>query len=142
MAYYSVLLFNILDVSRFEAVPLPEKLPEETNQLIHNLVDVSKALTSKNLQECFHDAIYYRDELRQLFKHGEITLRERAVAESIFWHVVNNISKEVKKLKYVPDEFEMLEHGAVRHLLWELQRVSVAARRLGDQPPLSGDADP
>ena len=109
VAYYSVLLFNILDVSRFETVPLPEKLPDGTNQLIFNLMDVSKTLSSKNLQECFHDAVYYRDELRQLFKHGEITLRDRAVAESIFWHVVNNIAKEVKKLKYVPDEFEMLD---------------------------------
>ncbi len=109
VAYYSVLLFNILDVSRFETVPPPEKLPDGTNQVILNLMEVSKVLTSKNLQECFHAAIFYRDELRQLFKHGEATLRERAMAESIFWHVVSTIAKEVKKLKYVPDEFEMLD---------------------------------
>ena len=32
VAYYSVLLFNILDVSRFETVPLPDKLPDDTSQ--------------------------------------------------------------------------------------------------------------
>lgn len=109
VAYYSVLIFNILDVSRFETLPLPEKMPEYTHELIYNLIEVMKSLNSKNLQECYHDAIFYRDEIRQRFKLGEITLRERALGETVFWNIVNNISREMKKLKYIPDEFENLD---------------------------------
>lgn len=109
VAYYSVLIFNILDVSRFEACPIPEKLPKNVHEMINNLLEVAKSLNSKNIQECYNDAVYYRDEIRQLFKNGDISLRERSMAEKIFWHVVVNISKDVGKLKYIPDEFEGIE---------------------------------
>ncbi|OGV52051.1 MAG: arginine decarboxylase [Lentisphaerae bacterium GWF2_44_16] len=109
VAYCSVLLFNILDVSFFETISLPDKMPKNTHEHIVNMMDVVKSLNSKNLQECYHDAVYYRDEIRQLFKHGNISLRERALAETIFWNFVKNIAKEIKKYKYVPDEFEKID---------------------------------
>ncbi len=108
VAYYSVLLFNILDVSKFEAPPV-DGLPESCNPLTANLFEVVKAISPRKLQECYNDAIFYRDEIRQRFKLGEIPLRERALAESIFWHIMNNIAREVQKLKYVPDSFEHLD---------------------------------
>ncbi|MBN1931858.1 MAG: biosynthetic arginine decarboxylase [Desulfobacterales bacterium] len=109
VAYYSVLLFNILDVSRFEALPLPEKFPEDTPEMILNLLDVLNSLTIKNVQECYNDAIYYRDEIRQLFKHGDVTLRHRSLAETIFWHIVNNIARDIKNLKYVPSDLKDID---------------------------------
>jgi len=109
VAYYSVLLFNILDISCFETLPLPEKLPADTHEMMTNMMEVLQSLNLKNIQECYNDAIYYRDELRQLFKHGEISLREKAVGENIFWHIIKNITKEVKKLKSVPSELEGIE---------------------------------
>jgi len=77
--------------------------------MIHNLMEVAKSQNTKNIQESYNDAVYYRDEIRQLFKNGDISLRERALSERIFWHVVVNIAKDVGKLKYVPDEFEGIE---------------------------------
>ena len=109
VAYSSVLLFNVLDVTRFETVPLPEKLPDDAHEQIGNLYDVWKGMNLKNLQECYNDAIYYRDEIRELFKHGDITLRERSMSENIFWNVINAIVKEKKKLKYIPPELEGIE---------------------------------
>ncbi|MBO4489745.1 MAG: biosynthetic arginine decarboxylase [Lentisphaeria bacterium] len=109
IAYYSVLLFNILDVTKFEPSRIPDRIPEDASEMTKDLVGILGNINSKNLQECFHDAIYYRDEIRILFKNGRIPLRERALAESAFWHIMVTVSKEVKKLKYVPDEFENLE---------------------------------
>jgi arginine decarboxylase len=106
VAYYSVLLFNILDASCFETLPLPKKLPEDAHEMMSNLMEVLHSLSLKNIQECYNDAIYYRDELRQLFKHGNISLREKAMGENIFWHIIKNITKEVKKLKSIPSELE------------------------------------
>ncbi len=108
-AYYSVLLFNILDVARFEPSRIPDTIPAEASEMTKDLMGILKNINQKNLQECYHDAIYYRDEIRILFKNGRIPLRERALAESAFWHIMVSVNKEVKKLKYVPDEFEDLD---------------------------------
>lgn len=109
IAYYSVLLFNILDATRFEPPQIPDAVPEDISEMTKDLLHTLKNINQKNLQECFHDAIYYRDELRILFKNGRISLRERGLAENAFWHIMVMINKGVKKLKYVPDEFESLD---------------------------------
>jgi len=111
VAYYSVLLFNIIDVSCFETLPLPKKFDDNTHEMILNLVEVLNTLTLKNMQECYNDALYYRDELRELFKHGDISLRERAVGENIFWHVMKRIAADIKKLKKIPPELEGIENA-------------------------------
>ncbi|MFZ2634384.1 MAG: biosynthetic arginine decarboxylase [Desulfosalsimonadaceae bacterium] len=111
VAYYSVLLFNIIDVSCFQTLPLPETPAEDTHEMIANLLDVLHSLTLKNMQECYNDAIYYRDEVRQLFKHGNITLRERITGENIFWHVMKKIAADLSKLKNIPSELEGIENA-------------------------------
>ena len=107
VAYSSVLLFNILEVSRLDSETVPE-VHEDFHEYTKSLAEVAKNLNMKKLQECYHDAMYYRDELRQLFKHGNISLRERACAEAAFWGVMRQICSKLDKLKYVPDEFEDL----------------------------------
>ena len=109
VAYYSVLLFNVLDVSRLESHGLPEELPQGAHELLRTMLEINSALTAKNIQECFHDAVYCRDEVRDRFLHGTMTLRERATAEQAFWHILSRIAKEMEERKYVPDEFEGLE---------------------------------
>ncbi len=109
VAYSSVLLFNVLDVARFEAEPVPETIAEEYHEIIRNLFDVSKNITLKNMQECYNDAIYYRDELRDLFKHGEVSLRERSLGENLFWSIINTIARDMNKLKYIPSDFEKID---------------------------------
>jgi arginine decarboxylase len=109
VAYYSVLLFNILDVSRFQALPLPETMAEQSPEMIRNISEVLKSITIRNVQECYNDALYYRDEIRQLFKHGDLTLRDRALGEMIFWHTMQRIAAESKNLKNVPLELRDID---------------------------------
>ena len=97
VAYSSVLLFNVLDETRFEAMDLPEKIPEDSHELINSLLDTLKYVSPRTIQECFNDALYYRDEVRQKFKHGDISLRERSLAEMIFWNIINAIAREKKE---------------------------------------------
>ena len=65
VAYYSVLVFNILDVTSFEA-GAPPALGTDAPELLRNLADVLNGISAKNLQECFNDAVFYRDEIREL----------------------------------------------------------------------------
>lgn len=109
VAYYSVLLFNVLDVERFEPDPVPETLDPALPEQVKNLHEVYKGISQKNIQECYNDALYYRDEIREMFKHGRISLRDRSYAEKIFWSTINHIAKEKRKLKVSPPELEDIE---------------------------------
>lgn len=108
VAYYSILLFNVLDVSRFEAPELPDGPAEDDPEIIANMFEVRDVLTLKNLQECYNDAMYYRDEARQLFKHGQLTLRQRSLVEKIFWHIILHVARELKNLKFIPKDLQHL----------------------------------
>ncbi|MGE4299239.1 MAG: biosynthetic arginine decarboxylase [Desulfovibrionaceae bacterium] len=109
VAYYSVLLFNTLDVTTFEPDDVPDTLPEGVNPQIGYMHVAFKSLSLRNMQECLNDIIYYRDEARQLFNHGKITLRERSLAENIFWKTVAEIRRLSDDLKHVPQEIKDIE---------------------------------
>ncbi len=108
VAHYSVLLFNVLDVGSFEHQGLPENLPDEVCEQTRNLKEASDVLNPKNLQECYNDALYYRDEIRSLFAHGDVSLRERALAESIFWNIMSRVGAEAPKQRNMPEELQNL----------------------------------
>ena len=109
VSYSSVLVFNILDVGRFGPYDLPESLPEDTPEPIANLYEVAKGISPKNLQESYHDVVFYRDEVRDVFLHGDLTLRQRALGERIFWHTLGQIAEGAKSLKFVPKELRELD---------------------------------
>lgn len=109
VAYYSVLLFNVLEVSKFsvsESLPEPAK---DTHELVRNIHHTATSITSKNLQESFHDAIFYRDEIRNLFRSGSIGIRERAMVEEIFWNTMLQIREKKDRLRQPPRDIEDLE---------------------------------
>ncbi|MDP0501819.1 MAG: biosynthetic arginine decarboxylase [Verrucomicrobiota bacterium JB022] len=108
VAYYSVLIFNVLDVSRFAPSSKLPELPEDAHDYSKHILHAAKSLTRKNMQEVFHDSLYYRDEIRELFKYGKVSIRERGQVEGIFWALTQKIAEMLKHEKYVPDEFESL----------------------------------
>lgn len=109
VAYYSILLFNILDVSTFQPKPIPEKLPETTNDLLENLMATYEMVNPKTIQECCNDVLFYRNQSRQLFKHGQISLREKALAENIVRHILIKISKLAVTLKHPPRDVHYID---------------------------------
>ena len=104
VAYYSVLIFNILDVSSYEPPPIPDKLPDVDNDLLENLMSTYNMVSIKHIQECCNDALFYRSQARQLFKHGQISIRERALAESIVQHILIRISELSKEMEHIPKD--------------------------------------
>ncbi|GAB1409799.1 biosynthetic arginine decarboxylase [Desulfovibrionales bacterium] len=109
VAYYSVLLFNILDVSRLEKRPVPQSLHEDDPEAVHNLLEVYHSLSLKNLQECYNDAIYYRDQIRQLFRLGQCSLRQRAISDTIFWAVIRSIAEKMSEMKNPPSALKDID---------------------------------
>nr|WP_233249219.1 biosynthetic arginine decarboxylase [Desulfobulbus oligotrophicus] len=99
VAYYSILLFNILDVTRFHTEPLPLRLPEDCPAPLEYMHQALQDLTIRNIQEVLNDAIFYRDETRRLFQNGQISLRDRSLAEQLFWTTISEINRLAKELK-------------------------------------------
>lgn len=110
VAHHSVLLFDIFDVSRMNiSKDEPLTVEADANENLKRLDEVLKVLNGKNAQECYHDAVFHRDEIRSQFNQGIVTLRERALAEKIFWQIIMKIAEEMRDRKYVPDELQDLE---------------------------------
>lgn len=109
VAHHSVLLFDIFDVSRFEPERPLEPIAEHAPETLKRLAELGRIITAKNAQECYHDAVFYRDEARALFNQGALTLRDRGLAERYFWSIVNRIAEAIRDSKYIPDELADLE---------------------------------
>jgi arginine decarboxylase len=116
VAYYSVLVINVLDINRYEATG-PKKLPAKSPPLLKNLFELRAKIHSANgahnthsqLQEIYNDAIYYRDKIRSEFGSGKVTLRQRAQGEEFYWEILNWIAREVKKEGYSVEQMDRLD---------------------------------
>ena len=111
VAPMSVLMFNVLAVTNFDPEPLPDTLPSDASESVGNLMDTLKNLQLRRLQENYNDAVYYRDQVRDSFRAGAITLRERALGENIYLAIVNKINSMLPQLRRVPAELESLSHS-------------------------------
>jgi arginine decarboxylase len=108
VAYASVLIFNALDVTRFEPAAALEPPAEDEHELIRSLRDVYEAIAPASLQECYNDALYYLDEIRDLFRRGQIRLRSQATAENLFLHIMQGLARILESGVPVPTELERL----------------------------------
>jgi arginine decarboxylase len=108
VAYASVLIFNALDVTRFEPAGPLEPPGDDEHELIRSLRDVYGAIAPNSLQECYNDALYYLDEIRDLFRRGQIRLRSQATAENLFLRIMHGLARMLESGVPVPTELEKL----------------------------------
>lgn len=108
VSYYSVLVFNILDVTSVQSSEKEPPKPDGTNENLKNLFEVNRVLGKKNLQECVNDALYYRDQIRAQFFHGNATLRERGLGEAWCWHILTKVSKLITDMDHIPEDLREL----------------------------------
>lgn len=108
VAHTSVLLFNILDVTHFEPMELPDELPPNCHEMIQNLWHSLSVITLAKLQESFNDVMYYRDKIRELFNVGAINLRHRVLSENIYLAALQKMAALLPHMKRIPAELENL----------------------------------
>jgi arginine decarboxylase len=111
VAHHSVLVFNILDVNEVLAGQAPPKVDKKEHPVIQQLVETWRAISRKNFQESYHDALQLKEEATSLFNVGLLDLRGRARVEQLFWGCCEAILKIIRELDYVPDDLEGLEKG-------------------------------
>jgi len=108
VAYASVLLFNALDVTSFEPNGKPAGVEVDQHPLLQGLAEVQDAICTRRLQECYNDAIYYLDEIRDLFRRGQIGMRHLALAEDLFLRIMHRIARQLGGEAPVPPELSQL----------------------------------
>ncbi|WP_243094531.1 biosynthetic arginine decarboxylase [Thermus thalpophilus] len=108
-AYHQVLVLEVIDVITPPGEKQPEPPPEEAHPLVKELWESLQNLSAKNFREVYHDAFADKETLQTLYDLGLVSLRDRALAEEIFYHIARRVYGIVRELPYAPDEFEDLE---------------------------------
>ncbi|PLX93826.1 MAG: arginine decarboxylase [Desulfuromonas sp.] len=111
VAYASMLLFNILDTHHFEAVALPEALPNAAHPLNRHLFALRDCATAPTLASCYRDAVATREKLRDLYRQGDISLQERAQGENLFLAVAQSIARHLDGLEDLPESLNGLRES-------------------------------
>lgn len=108
VAHTAVLLFNILTVTHFEPMEIPDTLPPDCHEMIQNLWQSLSIISLSNLQESYNDVMYYRDKIRDLFNAGGISLRHRVLSENLYLAALQKIATFLPQMKRIPTELENL----------------------------------
>ncbi|OHB28969.1 MAG: arginine decarboxylase [Desulfuromonadaceae bacterium GWC2_58_13] len=111
VAFSSVLMFNILDVMHFEAVSLPDTLPEKSHKRLRHLFDLCDDIDDHNLADRYTEAMAIRGQIRDLFRQGQISLRERSLSENIFLALAQSIAARIDGLDEIPVGLEGLRQS-------------------------------
>ena len=108
-AYHEVLVLQVIDVIAPPGEARPSPPPPEAHPLVKELWESLQSLSPKNFQEVYHDAFADKETLQTLYDLGLVSLRDRALAEEIFYHIARRVQTIAQNLPYVPDELEDLE---------------------------------
>ncbi len=92
VSYYSVLVFNILDVNRVSHEDQLPKLPRGCSDTLRSMMEVVQNMDKLAVRETYHDILFYREELLTLFRTGQVSLRERALGDQIYWNVLTKVA--------------------------------------------------
>jgi arginine decarboxylase len=106
-AHHALLLLKVIDVESQADRPVPD-LGEDDHTLLHEMLadyrDASRKNVSKRrVREIFHDLTFDKERAQEMFNSGVFSLRERALAEQLYFATVNVLSKYVERHR---DDFE------------------------------------
>jgi len=119
-AHHALLLVKVIDVESQAQPPLPEITGEDHPLLqdmladFHTLDSPKLAASARKVLEVFHDAAFDKERARQYFNSGVLRLRERALAETIYFATVNRIAQLARN-----------DRDAYREIAAELEAVLV-----------------
>jgi len=106
-AHHALLLIKVIDVESQSDRPMPD-LGDDEHQLLREMLadyrDASRKNVSKRrIREIFHDLTFDKERAQEMFNSGVFSLRERALAEQIYFATVNVLSKYIERHR---DDFE------------------------------------
>jgi len=109
IAHHAALLFDVVGVTRMVDAKPPRAPKEEASVELHELWEVYKSVTGKNLLEPLHDAMEIREQSLTKFNLGLIDLEERAEVDGMYFAICQKLFKTADKDAELPEEIEPLQ---------------------------------
>jgi arginine decarboxylase len=106
VAHSSMLLFNVLEVTPFDSNVEVHAEPDD-HPFLSSILAIRDYLSRDRAQECWNDLLYYREQIRGLFRRGQLTLRQAAKAERAHLFILNRIKEIVGEIE--PESGELAE---------------------------------
>ncbi len=105
VAHHSVLVVEAF--GSIEKTPLDRvaRRPPD-HKLVRDLIEIDGNLTSRNLNEAWHDLVQIKNEAQSLFELGYLDLDVKAAVESLFWEIAEKIEQRSAHV----DETEVPEY--------------------------------
>jgi len=100
-AHHALLLLKVIDVESQADPTLPDVNVDAAPLLLEMMEDyravTKKKLAKRKIVEIYHDATFDKDKAQQLFAAGVMSLRERAMAETIYFATVNRVAQHMQE---------------------------------------------
>jgi len=122
-AYHSIVVTDIREVQGTESFSSTNggyELPvdnEITHKSLFELKYIVENINRKNFVEYYHDAIEYYEEMFTLFNLGYVNLKERALAEQLFYRICRRSLYFASFERHKLEEFEALQQRMVSKFL-------------------------
>ncbi|MEB3233309.1 MAG: biosynthetic arginine decarboxylase [Leptolyngbyaceae bacterium] len=81
---------------------------ETDHAILHNLLESYEAMSPRQYQEAYHDAVQFKEEALSLFNFGYLSMTERAKVEELYWACCRRVLALAKQQAYVPDDITEL----------------------------------
>ena len=108
-AHHSVLIIEALEATSLPRWSDNEELRGDEHELVKELYEIWDNINQQNLFESWHDAIQCRDETLELFSMGLLDLRNRAIAEKLFWQIAREVAEMTSSMKHPPEELRKVQ---------------------------------
>ncbi|MEQ1503175.1 MAG: biosynthetic arginine decarboxylase [Myxococcota bacterium] len=110
IAHHAALVFDVLGVTAMVEAKAPRAPREGACEEMHELWEVYKSITGKNLLEPLHDATEIREQSLTKFNLGLIGLEERAEVEGLYFAIGKKLVRTGDRSSDIlPEEIEPLE---------------------------------
>lgn len=110
VAHHSVLVVEAFGaISRTDECAGKVEVAEEAPQVVRELADILDSLGRKQRRENLHDAIHLREQVEDMFALGLLDLRDKAMAETLFWQISAGTIDLFGKSRRLPEEIRDLQ---------------------------------
>ncbi len=98
-AHHSLLLINVTDVESQGGMPTEEApapvIRADSPPMLRELIENLESLTVDRVQEVFHDALFAKERVPELFASDAISLRDRADIEQMYLATLNAVARVI-----------------------------------------------
>jgi len=108
-AHHAVLIFNILGMTGYNRVKKSFSQSGRPSPPLRELFAILKELSEDNVMEYYHDAVASYQECLNLFSLGYLGLKERALAEEIYFQILICCRDIMQGTENYPEELEKLK---------------------------------